>query len=125
MRLGEELERGLTEIIQHGGDLSEAVGVVLLEGLYVHHVVVGDMREDIECLASLLTALAIAKHEINPLVDVLTDVLALEGIAVNTNKVFSGFCPGWQNNIVDGTFSVLTFSQIKPTCKGLSLYVMD
>lgn len=74
--LWEDLGGGLTEVYDLALDGFAVFGV--REGLEIHGVLVGEVEEYVECFDCLLPSLLIPIHQINPVIDILTNHIHLK-----------------------------------------------
>ena len=102
MRLGQELRRRLTKVLDLG--LHGLLGDGIVDALQANGALVGQIIEDVAVADGLGSALLVAEYEIDPLVDLTRDELGLERQAVDAHKVMRVFRPFGQLDVVDHVF---------------------
>lgn len=108
--VNEKLHRTLSKVLHLGCQSlclqwvrEQAEVYVLLESVRLEHVI-GEL-----CSVAIL---AVAKHKINPLVQVRADVVRLQSMPIFHHKVLGAARPLWQRNVVDFLLQVVK-TQVK------------
>ena len=106
MRTRKELLRRLTKVVdlRNGGRALDRVrDLGNVDGALVREIV-----KDVESLLGVAALLAEAEHEVDPLVEMFANVLGLEGLAHDTNKLVRvALGPRRQHDVVDALASLL------------------
>lgn len=85
MRSLEQLLGGLAKVVD---DTYRGIALDgICQGINVHSTLVCEVMKHIKCLHSFLALLLVAEDQVNPLVKVSADVIALQGFAVQANKL--------------------------------------
>lgn len=107
----EQLSGRLSEIANHilGGSSHDRIS----DGIEIERALVRVVHEQIERSLGLDTLLFVAENEIDPFVQVLAHVVALESSPMQVNEMLGAFGPRWQCDIVHFVFGALQLAKVK------------